>query len=324
MQGTGNGGQLWLQPFPSGPVRGITSDVVEYRNASLSADGRSLVTVGFVVSGKLYKMPITGGEPQPLPSERFDGAMGLAWAPDGTRFYFIKPTAKRLDIWSALADGSQGHQVADDVRPGGLAISPDGLTMVYIAERNKRVGIWRADTANGANAREMVALNDPTHLAIGPDGKSVFFSSSKDGAVATYRTSLDGGEPALVARLIDRGSISPDGTLLAGVYRENTTAPLSLGILSIADGKAVKVFAGYSPGTGAGQLAWAGDGSAVFYTTSERSNIWKQRLDGGAPEKVTGFADLVIVRFAISPDGKTVILSRGSLTRDAFLLTNFR
>ena len=44
----------------------------------------------------------------------------------------------------------------------------------------------------------------------------------------------------------------------------------------------------------------------------------------GAPEKVTNFADLVIVRFVFSPDGKTVIVSRGTLTRDAFLLTNFR
>ena len=29
MPGTGNGGQLWLQPYPSGPVRRITSDVVD-------------------------------------------------------------------------------------------------------------------------------------------------------------------------------------------------------------------------------------------------------------------------------------------------------
>jgi len=324
MQGTGNGGQLWLQPFPSGPVRRITTDVVEYRNASISADGRSLVTVGFAVSGRLYRMPVTGGEPQPLPSERFDGASGIAWAPDGSRFFFIKSTAKQIDIWSAAADGSQGREVTTDVRPGGVSISPDGKTMVFIAERNKRVGIWRANSADGANAREIVALDDPLHLAIAPDGKTVFFSSSKDGAVATYRTTLDGGEPVLVARLFERATISPDGGLLAGAYREGPTVPTSLGILSTADGKLVKLFPGYSPGSGGSQPVWARDGSAVFYTTNERANIWKQRLDGGAPEKVTGFADLVIVRFALSPDGKTFILSRGSLNRDAFLLTNFR
>jgi Tol biopolymer transport system component len=324
MQGTGNGGQLWLQPFPSGPVRRITTDVVEYRNASLSADGRSLVTVGFVVNGKLYRMAATGGEPQALPSERFDGAMGLAWAPDGTRFYYVKATAKRVDIWSAAADGSQAREVTADVRPGGLAITPDGRTMVFTAERNKRVGIWRADTADGGNAREILPLNDPGNLTIAPDGKTVLFASSKDGAVATYRTTLDGGEPVLVARLIDRGAVSPDGKLLAGSYRESPTAPLSLGILSLADGKAVKVFPGYAPGSGGAGIVWARDGSAVFFTTNERANIWKQRLDGGAAEKVTSFTDLGIMRFAFSPDGKTMILSRGSLSRDAFLLTNFR
>jgi serine/threonine protein kinase/Tol biopolymer transport system component len=324
MQGTGNGGQLWLQPFPSGPARRITTDVVEYRNASITADGRSLVTVGFAVNGKLYRMPFAGGEPQPLPSERFDGTSGLVWAPDGSRIFFIRATAKQLDIRSAVPDGSLGRQVVADVRPGGLAVSHDARTIVFSAERNKRVGIWRADSLNGANAREIVPVSDPLHLSIGPDGRSVFFSSSKDGAVATYRTTLDGGEPALVARLLERPSVSPDGTRIAGVYREGPTAPVSLGILSVADGKPVKLFPNFSPGSGGGPIVWSADNSTVYFTTSERANIWKQRLDGSSPEKVTNFADLAIVRFAISPDGKTIALTRGTLTRDAFLLTNFR
>jgi sugar lactone lactonase YvrE len=123
---------------------------------------------------------------------------------------------------------------------------------------------------------------------------------------------------------MERASVSPDGRLIAGLYREGPAAPLSLGILSVVDGKPVKLLPGFTPGTGAGQVAWAEDGSALFYTTTERANIWKQRLDRGAPEKVTNFQDLAIARFALSPDGQTLIICRGTATRDAFLLTNFR
>ena len=156
-----------------------------------------------------------------------------------------------------------------------------------------------------------------------PDG-TLFFTSSKDGAPATYRVALDGAAPVLFARLLERAAVSPNGKLVAGVYRESPGGPTSLGVLSSADGTAVKLFPGYAPGLGTGQLTWSRDSSAVIYTGVERMNIWRQRLDGGAPEKITNFQDLVVARFALSPDAQSFVLSRGTLSRDAFLLTNFQ
>jgi hypothetical protein len=62
----------------------------------------------------------------------------------------------------------------------------------------------------------------------------------------------------------------------------------------------------------------------VLYTTAERSNIWRRTIANGREDRVTNFSDLAILRFALSPDGRTFLLSRGTLTRDAFLLSSFR
>jgi hypothetical protein len=96
-------------------------------------------------------------------------------------------------------------------------------------------------------------------------------------------------------------------------------------VLSVADARPVHAFPNFLPTTGGGgSIAFTADGSALLYTTAERYNVWKQPLAGGAPQRVTNFAELSIIQFALSPDGKTLVLCRGSLTRDAYLLTDFR
>jgi Tol biopolymer transport system component len=144
------------------------------------------------------------------------------------------------------------------------------------------------------------------------------------GAPATYRLSLSGGNPTLFAPLFERAGVSPDGRFLAGVYRENARAGLSLGVLDAANGAPVKVFPNFPVTATTGSTEWTPDGSAVLYTTVERFNVWRRRLDGGEPERVTNFSDLAIIRFARSPDGKSLLLCRGSQNRDAFLITGFR
>jgi hypothetical protein len=74
--------------------------------------------------------------------------------------------------------------------------------------------------------------------------------------------------------------------------------------------------------TGSGSIAWDPAGTSVLYTNVERANIWRQRLSGGPPEKVTAYSDLSIFYFSVSRDG-SLALARGTQTRDAVLITNF-
>ncbi|HUE87894.1 MAG TPA: hypothetical protein VMO26_17615 [Vicinamibacterales bacterium] len=53
-------------------------------------------------------------------------------------------------------------------------------------------------------------------------------------------------------------------------------------------------------------------------------NVWRQRLAGGDLERLTNFSDQSVFRAERSPDGRSLLVARGSQMRDAFLITNFR
>jgi Tol biopolymer transport system component len=161
-------------------------------------------------------------------------------------------------------------------------------------------------------------------LAMAPSGREVYFTSLQDGSPATYRVSIEGGEPRLVARLFERAVPSPDGRYLLGLYKADAKAGISLGILDAASGTPVKVFPDFPTAGGSGGFGWMPDNKTVLVTTSERMNLWKQSMVGGPREKFTNFTDQWIVRFAVSPDGRTLLVCRGNVMRDAIMLTNFR
>jgi Tol biopolymer transport system component len=322
----GNGGQLYLQPFPAGPLRRVTNDVIEYRNISISDDGQSIVSVGFDTGGQLAAVPYGGGDERRIIGNRYDGALGIAWAPDGTRFVFSRISQGRRTLWSAAADGSDTRQLTiDDV--GWLpTFSRDGRALAFSGVRGADGGAWVSD-ADGAHQRLVARVPDATGIVFAPDGFSVYFTSSSRGAPATYRQSLNGDrttEPVVVAPLLERAAVSHDGHRLAGVYRENANAPVTLSVIDAQTGKPLNEFRNFIPAPGIGTIAWTPDDKALLYTTAERINVWRRTIADGREERVTNYSEQAIVRFALSPDGRTLLLSRGALTRDAFLISSFR
>jgi Tol biopolymer transport system component len=152
----------------------------------------------------------------------------------------------------------------------------------------------------------------------------VYFTSNRDGSPSTYRVSSGGGEPVLVAPLLERAVPSPDGRLLAGVHRTGMEAPFTISVLDASSGRVVHSIQDVSIATGTTSLSWMADNKTLLFVTAERMNIWNQPALGGPREKQTNFLDLWVMRFALSPDGKTLLLCRGNVVRDVVLVTNFQ
>ena len=332
--GPGGGGQIWLQPFPAGGVRRVTNDLVDYRSISVKADGSALATVGYDASVALHLARLESGagaetgrpairDTSKVPSERYDGLGGVAWSGDGRRIFFGTQLQASRQIWMMEADGSGRREFVAETPSLWPRPSPDGKTVVFFGIRGTERGIWQVDT-DGSRRRLLASVPDAAHITFSPDNRTIFFTSQLEGSQSTWSVSADGGTPALVAPRLERAGVSPDGRYLAGAYRSSPSDPYSMAVLPVTGGAPVYIFPGLSPATGSGPCHWTRDGKAILYTTSERMNIWLQRLSGGAPEKITDYSDLTIFRFEPSPDGRSVVLVRGTQNRDVFLLTNFR
>jgi Tol biopolymer transport system component len=319
---TGNGGQIFLQPYPSGEPKRVTRDLLDYRNVSIAADGRSFVTVGFDAEARVSVIPYAGGEERRIGPERYDGTRGLAWLPDGSGIVYTHFANGASAIWIANADGSNPREIVGGGTFASPAVSPDGRTLAYVGLRGEQAGVWRSGIDGSSPA--LLTTAGASYLIFAPDGRSLYFTASTDGDPATYRLPIEGGTPQRLGALLSRAGVSPDGSMLAGLYRRDERSPQELAVISAETSQLIRSFGTATFASGGGRVEWDHRGDAVLYTTNERMNIWRQPMAGGPPQKVTNFSDRVVVRFALSPDGKSLAMSRGVTQRDAFVVSNFR
>ncbi len=91
--------QLWLVNPDREERRQITNDFLDYRRATFTADGKTLVSVAAEVSSAIWLSPIDGGDAAKLDSARQDGLSGVAALPDGRILYRSLETGLP-SIWS--------------------------------------------------------------------------------------------------------------------------------------------------------------------------------------------------------------------------------
>ena len=157
--------KVWLQPYPRGEPRRVTPDLLEYRNVSVRADGCAFVSVGLDAAYTLWRIPLEGGNPQRIASERYDGLLGVAPLPDGRT---IVSSGERGNTQLALLDREgAGRQIltkeGTNLWP---AVTPDGTHgRVRLEPRRSDRHLaherrWQRRTTAGAPAASILAVGD--------------------------------------------------------------------------------------------------------------------------------------------------------------------
>jgi Tol biopolymer transport system component len=197
--------------------------------------------------------------------------------------------------------------------------------VALVSNRDGQTGIWRMNV-DGTDARLLAHLPRPSWLSITPDGRFVVCASVGEAgsAVATWRISLDGGAPTLIAAGIDRPAVSPDGKYLAGINVAPGANRLTLVTMPLDGSAPPRELGTIAPATANGLMEWTPDGNGILFSTVERTNVWLQPVSGEPPVRVTDLATLDIVRGRRTPDGKSLIVARGSAQTDGYLVSNFR
>ena len=319
-------GQLWEVSYPSGETRRLTNNLNGYQRVSMTADGKSIITMERYSRSAAWVSP----DLDPAKAKRVmpdtGDTWGLAWMPDG-RIVYASDQSGDAEVWVMNADGTDARQLTRDrVFKGFPDASSDGSWIVYssadLGGRIKRISIT---DPNPAVVTETGFGQDNPDIS--PDDRWVVFSAWVDGTQRVLRAPLAGGEATVLTgdAVATEPRYSPDGTRFACLHIADPARPM-LAIYPAEGGPPEKVLE-TPPGTVAhrGPL-WTPDGRGVnlLVQRGDRSDLWVQPVDGGPAKQVTDFELPYIARRAYSRDGKRIALIRADNIRNAVMITNFR
>ena len=314
--------QIWFVPYPKGGARRITNDLTDYRDLSVTADARTIITIQSEKKANIWLAPAGDlDHPKELTSTSYDGLNGVAWTPDG-RLVYTSWIGGEQNIWIIDPNGGPPKQLTSHAgfneQP---VVSPDGRYVVFLSNRNNQEHLWRMDI-DGRNPIELTHGTSDRQPTFASDGQTVIYRSLSPPTL--FRISINGGHAtAFSDKNTFDPNVSPDGKTFACGYRPAPAAKNQIAIIDANGGepKSISDFpAAY------GRLRWMPDGSGIAYAARQQGvgNIWVQPLDGSAPKQLTHWSSNPIFSFGWSRDGKWLAYANGSLTSDAVLITDRR
>jgi Tol biopolymer transport system component len=321
-----NVSRLWRISFPNGEVQALTDEASNYGTLHLAAN--SLVATRTELQSNLWTTTI-GRDPASAASSARQITTGIGnhivygWIPDG-RILFTSSATRPLgqDIWIINADGTGRRQLTATDNNDSPVATPDGSQIFFSSDRAGRLNLWRMDI-DGANLKHLTRGKADKFPAISPDGKWVVYTAAEEGIL--WKMPLDGGKAQrLTSGFWKVAAISPDGKWVAALHRPSETgAQLRFGLIPLAGGPPARMFDLPSDIRPSLRLHWTPDGQALIYAGRRAGhwNLWRQPLNGEQLMPLTDFkTPEQIFSFALSPDGKQLVFSRGNWVSDVVLL----
>jgi serine/threonine protein kinase/Tol biopolymer transport system component len=338
-------GQLWYISFPKGDAIRLTNDLMNYDLCclDLTQDGKTLVDTELTAVSDLWLAPAGNAAKAKQITAKEPAIADFSWMPNGS-IVFANGDGNLVVV---NPDGSGHTLLTPDERPNwDPSACGDGRYIVYAAYREQKMGVWRMDPdgSNPIRIADETLVNGPR---CSPDGKWVVYLRSP--SWTPLRVPITGEKPPQVIAqdMVAPGfmalslassqhysvEISPDGKRIAYLFRPNSpvehpgspsaSRPNQLKVIPFEGGTPVYQFA-WPPS--ASDPRWAPGGDAVEYVLTKTgvSNIWQQKLTGGPPKQITNFESGLIFDFEWSPDGGQLALTRGSLSSDVVLISNFQ
>ncbi len=320
--------QIKFQPYPSGALQNVTNDLNEYRNVTVTADGKALATVQEQISSAIF----VGGAPEKWPAEiklnaapvssgQTDGGW-LRWSNDGKLLF----TDGDFHAFGMNPDGSARVRVPDRDTNATFPISCGPGALIVAVLRDNMLNLFRYSQGSG-EIKQLTFERDAESPLCTRDGKTVYYTDYFEGP-ALKRVSTSGGAPEMVAANTSAGqALSPDEKRIVFFQLSGSSSEHKvLIVVQDVDGgnKAFLPSNGvvHSP-------VWTPDGRAFVLnkSTGAGSNLFYQPLDGSKPTQITHFnaEPMRIADYAFSPDGKQIAITRARVNdSNLVMFSNFR
>jgi eukaryotic-like serine/threonine-protein kinase len=334
--------QFWQIDYPDGAPHRITNDLNQYKGATITSDSTTLATIQLSYSGNLWLSSYGTSSPLSPPKlitsgvTRADGLTGVTWlAPDVLLYsYYVNGS---IHLATSAADGGNTHDV-----PTGAdtAIFPAacGDGKHFVASRTATSGgitVWSGDASNG-DWKKLTEGPEDVEPACSPDGKSVFYTSIASNQPRLMRVDFDGRSAPI--KLGDQSliysAVSPDGRFLASLYAVGAGKPPQLVVVDSTTGQIREAYdepsGMFLAQSGGSPVAWSRDGRSVLFELEHGgiASLWAQPISDpsaphAAPKQIMIFGPGTVWGFALSPDGRQIVSSRGGPITDAVLISHF-
>ena len=278
---------------------------------SWSPDGKRIACGMNNASGdqaRVVEVPVSGGEPKAIGSEKWATVGRVAWVSDGTGLIMTavqESSSIGTQIWFLPYPSGSARRITNDLNAYGevsLGLTSDSGTIATIQQINSS-SIWITGPAEDeTKARQILKTNVPETVAWTPDGKIVYASRTGE-SWDLWIVNRDGSNAQQLtadAFIDQQPSVSPDGRYV--VFQSNRSGNKNIWRID-ADGTNPKQltngnFIDETP-------VVSPDGKTVFFASarSGASTIWKVGIDGGSPEQVSNRASQFPL---VSPDGKLI------------------
>src|SRR6266478_3189927 len=189
---------IYTVPVSGGGERRLISDNTDHWGLTWTADGRDIVlaNAGWPVNpGWLWKIPVSGGEPERLPF----GEEGIEPSIRGGRLVYVRQTAN-LNIWrrklgSMLSAGPPDKFISSTRMESGPQFSPDGSRIVFESTRSGAYEVWMC-RSDGNGLTQLTHFNSLSGTPRwSPDGQQIAFDSASRGNVDIFVIDSQGGSP---------------------------------------------------------------------------------------------------------------------------------
>jgi Tol biopolymer transport system component/DNA-binding winged helix-turn-helix (wHTH) protein len=311
---------IYIIPAIGGPARKVYTPkgTIEWDRGTLSwspdgkrllfPDGKSASTPSSIYSlslDSLQAVPIT------TPPKYWDGDVGPAFSPDGTRIAFLRAVdAAVRDIYIMGANGGEPQRITHDNRfVNAIAWSRDGQSLVFSSDRGGKFSLWRIAVSGGKPVRLPVGGEDAFSPNIAPRGdRMVYAQSSSKWSIMRMKLTPGGAKepPAPVLSSTQQDSapqISPDGTHIA--FQSWRSGTQEIWVASSNGSELAKLTSFERSLTGS--PAWSPDGKQIAFDSRPQghSHVFVIAADGGIPKQITDGESNDIVP-SWSPDGRWI------------------
>lgn len=291
----------------------------------------------------VYVVPPLGGSARLVVPAGDDGVRFATWSPNGEEIAYVKgPAAAVTELHAQPLEGGEGRKIAEGFDIHSPSWSPDGRLIAYVSG-NVQYNYGGAILGNlgpstihvvPAMGGEVIDLTGRQFLHMSPiwspDSRSLLLVSSRGGGRDVYRMPIDGsGRPAGEMERLTTGlsagtiTLAADGSRLAYSVFTNTANVWSVrisqtGLVSVREAEPVTRGTQHIEG-----LDVTPDGEWLTFDSDRGGNvdIYKMRLDGGAPQRLTTHPSDDFIP-AWSPDGRWIVFhSWRNENRDVYVIS---